>query len=274
MLQSFIKICISTVVFAFAIASCTELIDIKTISAEPQIVVEATIGMNEPPLVRLTKTNSLNEGDRFPAVENAHVSLKDNHGRIVVLSEMSPGYYGTKSNFFGEPGTTYTLTVNDGSSTINSTSTMPSWVKIDTVSVINSIYPGGGPPTDSFQETNFYEIKIKYSDPGNETNFYRFVVSVNDRSAKGNNIVDDRLTNGNTSERNIIIYDADLKPGDVFIVEMQCIDKAVYEYFESMGNVNMGPNSSSPVNPYTNLKGAKLGYFSAHTVERKYITIK
>ena len=49
---------------------------------------------------------------------------------------------------------------------------------------------------------------------------------------------------------------------------------AVYEYFESMGNVNMGPNSSSPVNPYTNLKGAKLGYFSAHTVERKYITIK
>jgi hypothetical protein len=55
---------------------------------------------------------------------------------------------------------------------------------------------------------------------------------------------------------------------------MQCIDKAVYEYFESMGNVNMGPNSSSPANPYTNLKGAKLGYFSAHTVERKYITIK
>ena len=30
MLQSFIKICISTVVFAFAMASCTELIDIKT----------------------------------------------------------------------------------------------------------------------------------------------------------------------------------------------------------------------------------------------------
>ena len=99
-------------------------------------------------------------------------------------------------------------------------------------------------------------------------------MSVNDRAAKGNSIVDDRLTNGNTSERNIIIYDADLKPGDVFIVEMQCIDKAVYEYFESMGNVNMGPNSSSPANPYTNLKGAKLGYFSAHTVERKYITIK
>jgi hypothetical protein len=29
-----------------------------------------------------------------------------------------------------------------------------------------------------------------------------------------------------------------------------------------------GPNSSSPANPYTNLSGAILGYFSAHTVER------
>ena len=78
---------------------------------------------------------------------------------------------------------------------------------------------------------------------------------------------------GLSAYTNIIIYDADLKPGDVFIVEMQCIDKAVYEYFESMGNVNMGGNASSPANPYTNLKGATLGYFSAHTVERRYITI-
>ena len=273
-MKSFIKTSILTYTFILAMASCTELIDIKTISAEPQIVVEATIGLNEPPLVRLTKTNSLDAGDKFPTVENALVTLKDNHGRTIILTETSPGYYSTTSNFFGKTGTTYALTVNAGSTTINATSTIPSWVRIDSVKVINSIYPGGGPPTDSLQEANFYEIKIKYSDPANEANYYRFSVSINDRAAKGNNIVDDRLTNGNTSERNIIIYDADLKPGDVFIVEMQCIDKAVYEYFESMGNVNMGPNSSSPANPYTNLKGAKLGYFSAHTVERKYITIK
>ncbi len=273
-MKSFIKTSILTYTFILAMASCTELIDIKTISAEPQIVVEATIGLNEPPLVRLTKTNSLDAGDRFPTVENALVTLEDNHGRTIILTETSPGYYSTTSNFFGKTGATYQLTVNAGATTINATSTIPSWVRIDSVKVINSIYPGGGPPIDSLQEANFYEIKIKYSDPANETNYYRFLVSVNDRVAKGNNIADDRLTNGNTSERNIIIYDPDLKPGDVFIVEMQCIDKAVYEYFESIGNVNMGGNSSSPANPYSNLKGATLGYFSAHTVERKYITIE
>ena len=65
-----------------------------------------------------------------------------------------------------------------------------------------------------------------------------------------------------------------LSKGDTVTVEMQCIDKTVYEYFNSFGNLGMGPSSSTPANPYTNLNGAVLGYFSAHTSERKSVIIK
>jgi hypothetical protein len=57
-------------------------------------------------------------------------------------------------------------------------------------------------------------------------------------------------------------------------VEMQCIDKPIYEYFNSFGNLGMGPSSSTPANPTTNLDGAVLGFFSAHTSESKSIIIK
>lgn len=60
------------------------------------------------------------------------------------------------------------------------------------------------------------------------------------------------------------------------MIEMECIDKSVFDYFESLGNSAMGPrNSSSPANPYTNLTGGLLGFFSAHTVERReYVVVK
>jgi uncharacterized protein YbgA (DUF1722 family) len=58
-----------------------------------------------------------------------------------------------------------------------------------------------------------------------------------------------------------------LLPGDVLKIEMQCIDEFVYEYFNSFGNTLGG--SATPANPYTNIIGSELGYFSAHTSEMK-----
>ena len=57
------------------------------------------------------------------------------------------------------------------------------------------------------------------------------------------------------------------------MVEMQGISQAVYEYFNSFGNLGMGPSSSTPANPYTNIDGSQLGYFSAHTSEIKSVII-
>ena len=61
---------------------------------------------------------------------------------------------------------------------------------------------------------------------------------------------------------------------DIVTYKMQCIENAIYDYFNSFENLNGGPESSpTPANPYTNIIGSKLGYFSANTVQRISYTI-
>jgi hypothetical protein len=151
---------------------------------------------------------------------------------------------------------------------------MPRQIPIDSFTVINTIFPGGPPPFGN-QKAPFYEIKLKYTDPAEEQNFYRIELSYNGNSQGRNSVFSDRFTNGKQMESRLILFNDSVKSGDKMLIEMHCIDKEVFSYFESMGNSAMGPgNSSSPANPYTNLNGAILGYFSAQTVERREWVIR
>ncbi len=56
---------------------------------------------------------------------------------------------------------------------------------------------------------------------------------------------------------------------DTVMVEMRCIDKAVYDYFYSLDQISStNGNSATPANPVSNILGGALGYFSAHTVRK------
>lgn len=254
-------------VISLTLFSCTEVIDIDINASNPQLVVEGGIGLNEPARIVLTRSISLDQNIEIPFEENADVEISDNEGNSEKLLEMSPGIY-SSSTIKGVAGRTYNITINTAKETITALSAMPAQVRIDTMMVENSIYPGGGPPVGN-QPAPFYEIRVKYTDPEPETNFYRFLVTVNGVVTSRNNVYNDRLTNGNQVEAFLIVFNSELKAGDSITVEMQCIEKPVYEYFSSVGSAGGPGGSSSPANPYTNLKGAILGYFSAHTVERK-----
>lgn len=254
-------------IISLAHVSCTEVIDIDINASNPQLVVEGGIGLNEPARIVLTRSISLDQSIEIPFEENADVEISDNEGNSEKLLEMSPGIYFSQT-IKGVAGRTYNITINTAKETITALSAMPAQVRIDTMTVENSIYPGGGRPMGN-QPAPFYEIRVKYTDPVSETNFYRFLLSVNGVLRPDNNVYNDRLTNGNEVEAFLIVYDPELKAGDSISVEMQCIEKPVYEYFSSMGSAGGPGGSSSPANPYTNLQGAILGYFSAHTLERK-----
>lgn len=255
----------------FFTLSCTEIIDIDINVSDPQIVVEASIGLNEHASVWLSKSINLTDTTYdFPKIRDAKIILTDNYGNTEILKETSwPGNY-ISSKMIGEAGRTYKISIESEKHYINSTSTIPTFVAIDSFTVINSIYPGGGSPILPNQEADFYEISVKFSDPVNEKNYYRCILLLNESRNAGTYVYEDRLTNGKLMESYMVIYSPSIKTGDIISVELQCIDKSVYEYFKSMGNSAMGPrNSSSPANPYTNLTGTSLGYFSAHTVERR-----
>ena len=266
------KIFILLILPTLFLSSCTEIIDISTNATEPQLVVEANIALNETATVFLSKSVGLNEPTNFEMVGGATVRITDNTGKTEILSEYNGEYF--TQTMKGEVGKTYTLKIESGTQTITSECKIPSYVPIDSFTVVNSIYPGGGPPKGN-QPAPFYEITLKYTDPADQQNFYRVVMYYNGKVQARNSIFDDRFNNGKQIESSVILFNDSAKAGDKIRVELQCIDKNVHNYFASTGSAGGPPGaSSSPANPYTNLNGAILGYFSAHTVERKEYVLK
>lgn len=254
-------------------ASCTEIIDVDINSVPEQIVVEANIGLNEPASVWLSRTVKLNDTGSLPRVTGAKIKLTDNEGNSEILTETSRSGNYITINMKGKAKQTYKIEIITDNTTITSLSTIPNKVAIDSFKVTRSIYPGGGPSVNPSIPADFYEIRLKFSDPVNEKNYYQMLLSVNDKPQSGNYIYDDRLTNGNQMESLLVIYNPLMKEGDKIQVEMRCVDRSIFDYFSSLKSAG-GPGGSSPTNPYSNLNGSLLGYFSAHTVERKVFVVK
>ncbi len=267
------KYIILLTLFVLITGSCSEIIDIGINASDAQLVVEAKMPQDATAMVILTRSVNFYDSLLVPAVTDATVVISDDAGNSEILTMTSPGLY-QSINLTGKVGRKYSLSIHTKDEHITSESLIPAPVPIDTVYAVNSIYPGGGPPILPGQRADFFEVYVKYTDPAFEQNFYRIILYINGKASPRLYIYDDRLNNGNQVENLHVVYDPELKDGDKIVVEMQCIDKRVYEYYKSMGNSSMGPrNATSPANPYTNLLGAILGYFSAHTVDRKDITL-
>jgi hypothetical protein len=270
-INKYLKVSILALMTTISIA-CSEIIIININDSDPQLMLEASMGEGEYAMVLLTRSVNLYHTGEFPPVTSAVVSISDNDGNSEILAEVHPGIY-VSANMQGKAGKTYFLNIESEEKTITSTGKIPTYVPVDAFRVVNSIYPGGGPPVLPNQPADFYEVYVTYTDPVEEQNYYRFILSINGKRSANNSVYEDRLTNRNQVENLLVVYNPELKPGDSNMVEVQCINKSVYEYFKSMGGSSGGPgNASSPANPYTNLQGSILGFFNAHTVERvKYI---
>jgi hypothetical protein len=56
---------------------------------------------------------------------------------------------------------------------------------------------------------------------------------------------------------------------------MRCIDKKVFDYLKQLSGLDpTNGQPTTPANPTSNISGGSLGYFSAHTVQRKKTIVK
>lgn len=250
------------------LTSCTKVIDLDLNSSEPQTVIEGSIGTaGDPTLIKITKSINFDESNNFPWVQNAIVTVSDDLGNTETLFEKSPGNY-SSSTFLGVAGKTYYLNVSSEGKSFTSQSTIPSQIYFDSLTVKEVMSTGGGPGGGQGGGTS-YKVTVHYSDPADETNYYRFIEYHNGEQQSSIFIFDDKLANGQSVSTELISFNRKINSGDTLSIEMQCIDKPVYEYFRSFGNLFGGPqNASTPANPYTNIIGGKLGYFSAHTTQK------
>jgi len=110
-------------------------------------------------------------------------------------------------------------------------------------------------------------------------NFYQFIEYADDKrfnNGRGNSVFNDRLSDGRYIST--VLYDdsTDIKPGVTLTVQLNCIDKPVYNYLQQLLQIsgNGGSFSNpSPVNPVSNISGGALGYFSAHTITSKTVKL-
>lgn len=249
------------------LTSCEKVIDLNLNSADTQLVITGNLSA-EKGVVSLTKTIDFDESNVFPSVSGAIVTITDNTGRSEKLRETTTGQYQT-TTLVSNVGQTYTLTVQAEGKTYSAQSRVASLVELVSVTVkgrSNSqpMGPDGGK----------YNLDVTYKDPAGESNYYRFILKINAVATDDMIVSDDRLSDGDDITRPLRTNQT-ISSGDVITVEMQCIDKDVYTYFNSFGRLMGGPtDSSTPANPITNISGGKLGYFSAYVSQSKSVVVK
>ena len=245
-----------------SLLSCEKVIDVKLNDAEKMYIIEGEINDTPGPYeVRVSRSANFNEPNGFIGESGAVVTLFDMTAkRNERLIETRPGIYVT-SRIQGKRGHEYKLEVAAGGRLFSASSVMPNEnVRLE------KLYT----QVSDFNDDDIYIVPV-YTDPVGIGNYYRLRQYVNGKFIPGSVARSDEATDGNTMVR-AMTYQIDeqngrwrIKPGDRIRVEMQCVDKGVYDYFRTFENTTTA-NTSNPSNPLTNFSGGALGIFNACTV--------
>jgi Domain of unknown function (DUF4249) len=244
------------------LTACEKVITLDIPDKSRQYVIEGVITDQAPPYyVYVSKSVSLSQSGNTIPVNNAQVTITDNQGikDTLHLDAAGSGRYVTTTTV-GQAGRSYQLVVEIGGYSFTSSSIMPAPVHFDKLAILSGAGIAGASA-----------LVPTYRDPAATADYYQLKLVRNGISTSTIIVEDDLLINGNQVSRPL--FDQEVKSKDTFQVYLLNIDKGVYNYFFSLGqNTGGGPNSAAtPANPVSNMKGGCLGYFSAHTIQRKDI---
>ncbi len=260
-MKTFIKF-IALAILAHLLYSCTKVIDVDLNSTNPKYVIEGII-TNEAKSFSVTIKQSVNfsETNNYPKISGAIVTISDNAGQNETLMEKSAGQYVT-SSILGIPGRTYQLNIKIGDKTFTASSTMPTLVVLDSLSIKK---PSFGIGSKKVVHYNFNEPAIK----GNN---YKVDLYINGKLEDLATVFNDRLANGIKISSAFFSQDIEYKLGDSVRVSLSNIDNGVFQYLFELSQLADGPNQAgTPANPTSNISGGAFGYFSAQSISTKEI---
>lgn len=256
--------------------SCQKVIGFDLFDATPRVVVEANIYDDPGPyLVRLSETVNFDEITAPPAVTDAIVEISDSTGVQDTLSEVSAGLYLT-NRLTGIPGRKYNLTIKNEGQIYNAGSTMPYPVNGFTPFIKKETDESTSSSGGSGDRNIRYRLGFEITDPIEFTNFYRLVIFHRNRQISSRRVFSDEFHNGKIISGDFVLHDTiNFDPGETIEVDLQNIDRNTYNFFRTLRNGTGGLSflSASPSNPVSNISNNGLGYFSACSVIRKFVTI-
>lgn len=251
------------------LSACQKVIDINLNSAAKKYVIEGVVTDQVNGIgVKISQTMNFDEDNTFEGVSGANVIITDNTASYVLQETSTPGVYAT-TGFKGMIGHAYTMYVQIGADTFRAVSTMPHEVFFDSLGLQDRVV---------FGETRRVPV-VYYTDPEGKGNTYHFVEWHNGEQESTIFVRNDENTDGRSLSIQLVSFsnnsdseEKKIKTGDTVTIEMQCIDQTVYKYWYSLDAGATGEGqSATPANPVTNITGGALGYFSAHSVQRRTI---
>ncbi|WP_029292630.1 DUF4249 domain-containing protein [Chryseobacterium hispalense] len=251
--------------------SCEKVIDVDLETAEPRLVIDASIDWiknttGNQQKIKLSMTTAY-YSETFPAVHGANVTVSNSANTVFNFVENpGTGEY-ICNNFIPAIGETYTLTISLNGETYKATETFMSVPKIEDNIAQNNT---GGIAGDEIEITYYYQ------DNAAELNYYLYSARNPHASFPDYETEDDEESQGGLTP--VYYSEEDLKPGDMINLRLYGISKRYYDYFRKI--INASGNDGNPfattptavrgnINNQTNSANFPYGYFRLSEVSTK-----
>lgn len=263
------KLCILFILFGI-LTACEDVIDVDLNTADPRLVVEASILLLEDGTsnasVQLTTTAPFFD-EEIPFVSDASVEITSENGSVYTFTHVSNGRY--VADFIPEDDIMYTLTIVYNNETYSATEKL---YRTNPLEYVEQRNDGGFTGED-------IELKAFFTDPVGKGDFYFF----ESLSVRGDNldIYDDDFFDGNTI---FGLYLAeDLAAGDEVTFNLYGVNQQFYNFMFILlqqTGAGGGPFETQPatvrgnISNETNEANFPLGYFRISEISTLQYTVQ
>ncbi|MFA7444964.1 MAG: DUF4249 domain-containing protein [Flavobacteriaceae bacterium] len=260
-------------ILSLMLFSCEEVVQVDLDSAEPRLVVEASINWQKGDdgsvqKIRLTTTAGYYD-QQVPTVSDALITVASQDGAVFDFIEESPGNYFCY-DFVPEIGKSYELMISVNGEVYTATEKLYEVPEIQYIEQNNDI---------GFSD-DFIEIKYFFQDNGEQENYYLDSFDSVDFLYPQYGIFNDNFFQGNMLYG--IFLSDEIKAGDEIEIKLYGISSRYYNYMKVLFNssdsagpfpIPVGTVRGNLVNQ-TNPDNYALGYFRLSEVDRITYTIE
>jgi hypothetical protein len=272
-----------TLLFIIAVASsCEEPTTLDLRQTPSKIVIEGLVTNREGyQSITVSRSTDFYGSGQAPRVENAIVRVTDNSGAAFSFIHNprnhadSSGIYIPETDFTGEVGKVYTLSVEVDGEVYEASDELLSVIPIDSL----TFQVNEDEAEDPKVEGKTYELLVFAREPQDEKNYYLFRYYRNDSLVVYNPsdiyYSDDQILGEKIDGVPSPVYYA---PNDKARLEVYSLSRQGYVFYNDLSavlnNDGGGMFGSIPSSPRTNISNGALGFFQVSAVNDKVVYIE
>jgi hypothetical protein len=263
------------VVSLVTLLSCEEIIVLDLDKTPQRIVIEGLLTNRfRDQYVKVTRTSDFYSSSKGERVSNASVSVTDDDGNIYRYREISPGFYAPVTNFSGQVGKMYKLSVRVDNQVFESEEQLLRLSPIDSLGY--ALAPN--PNEERKRKGQLYDLLLYFQEPQNTKDYYLFKFFRND-TLTYTNANDIYLANDEVLTESINGFPAPVYYAeyDTARMEMYSLSRNGYLFLSDLTNLQFsdgGLFGPVPANPRTNLSNGALGFFQVSQVRSAQVILR